>query len=154
MQSVTQFRTGAVLLLAAAALMLSGCFMLPGKFVSELVVDEKGGFGFTYEGEIFFSTFALASSIDERYPELQTYCYDDKSNEERACTAPEIAKQRDIWEEGQLQKKRDKQRMAVILGELTRPNPMRLRNWLLCLSGRRDGKRWNTSEAACSVFGT
>jgi hypothetical protein len=45
MQSVTQVRTGAALLLAAAALMLSGCFMLPGRFVSELVVDEKGRFG-------------------------------------------------------------------------------------------------------------
>lgn len=123
MRSVNQVRTGAAALLVAAALMLSGCFMMPGKFASQLVVDNTGRFGFTYEGEIFFSTFALVSAIDEKYPELETYCYDGKSLEERACTASEIAKQRDLWEEGQLQKKRDKQRMAVILGGVDPSEP-------------------------------
>ena len=39
---------------AAFALALTGCFVSPGKFTSELVLEEGGAFSFTYDGEIFF----------------------------------------------------------------------------------------------------
>ena len=45
-------RTGAIGLMVAAALLLAGCFLLPGKFASTLDVRRDGAFTFAYKGEI------------------------------------------------------------------------------------------------------
>jgi len=51
-----RFRTAAVL--AGFALALSGCFMTPGKFTSELALTGPDSFTFSYDGEIFFLTLS------------------------------------------------------------------------------------------------
>lgn len=47
-------RWRAAALLAGLALMLTGCFMTPGKFAAELAITGPDSFTFSYEGEIFF----------------------------------------------------------------------------------------------------
>ena len=47
-------RALATAILASLSLLLSGCFMTPGKFTSELILMEQDRFTFAYEGEIFF----------------------------------------------------------------------------------------------------
>ncbi|WP_298302577.1 hypothetical protein [uncultured Erythrobacter sp.] len=95
----TSTRGFAIALIAALSLLLTGCFITPGKFTSELVLLEDDRFTFTYEGEIFFlglSSFAQMGAASEEFEPDE--CYDEDSFETRECTVAEIAEQREVWE--------------------------------------------------------
>ncbi|MBT8431584.1 MAG: hypothetical protein KJP27_03735, partial [Altererythrobacter sp.] len=74
MKADLRIRTTAML--AALALALTGCFVSPGKFTSELVLEDAGAFSFTYDGEIFFlglSDLAQMESAAEEFEAEQCY---------------------------------------------------------------------------------
>ncbi|TRD10468.1 hypothetical protein FGU71_00315 [Erythrobacter insulae] len=99
MTKPTSIRLSAAGLLACLSLILSGCFITPGKFTSELILQEDETFTFTYEGEIFFlglSSIAQMGAAAENF--AQTECYDEETFEERECTEAEIAEQREEWD--------------------------------------------------------
>jgi hypothetical protein len=127
MLSVAKFRVGAAALLATVSLVLTGCFMSPGTFVSELVVDDRGRFSFTYDGEIYFATFAQIAELEKQYYEFSPYCYDEESYEERTCSEAEVAEQREAREEQdryrRAEDKRKQQQFSKLLGGIDPSEP-------------------------------
>ena len=98
MTASTSTRTFATALVAGLSLLLTGCFITPGKFTSELVLLEDDRFTFTYEGEIFFLGLSSLAEMGAASKEFQAEeCFGD-DYENRECTAAEIAEQREVWE--------------------------------------------------------
>jgi hypothetical protein len=126
--SIRNARIAAVALLASLSLALTGCFITPGKFTSQLVLVEEDRFTFTYDGEIFFlglSNLAeMGAAAEEFSPET---CYQDDGFEERECTEAEIAEQREEWEAGAemraAQAAREAEQMAVMMGGINPSDP-------------------------------
>ena len=116
-------------LLAGFALVLSGCFMTPGKFTSELALTGPDSFTFSYEGEIFFLGLSklaqMGASMEESF--TPTDCYDDETFETRPCTAEEEAIQREEWEAGAANRmeenKKQAQQMAALMGGIDPSDP-------------------------------
>ena len=108
--------------LAAALLCLfaAGCFLLPGKFASELTVKRDGTFGFTYQGDIHVLALSKLAQ-DERGQdakfEPQT-CYVDDTGDERPCNADELSTQRSDWETGQEASKASKKKQAEMARQM------------------------------------
>src|SRR6056297_3979940 len=99
MTIVTSTRTYATALVAGLSLLLTGCFITPGKFTSELVLTQDDRFTFTYEGEIFFlglSNLAEMGAASEEFEPDE--CYDEETFSDRECTEAELAEQRQVWE--------------------------------------------------------
>ncbi|MEP1421714.1 MAG: hypothetical protein ABJK59_08085 [Erythrobacter sp.] len=99
MTIVTSTRTYATALIAGLSLLLTGCFITPGKFNSELVLTQDNQFTFTYDGEIFFlglSSLAEMGASSEKFEPDE--CYDENTFEGRDCTETELAEQREVWE--------------------------------------------------------
>ena len=97
----TTIRAKGAALLAAFALALSGCFMMPGKFTSELAITGPDSFTFSYDGEIFFLGLSkLATMGDMAADTFTPACTDDETYESRDCTPEEEADQRREWEQG------------------------------------------------------
>lgn len=92
-------RVFATAVLAGLSLLLTGCFITPGKFVSELVLVDEDRFTFTYEGEIFFLAMSDVAGMAAAADQFEATCYDD-SFETRDCTDEEIAEQRAEWDAG------------------------------------------------------
>lgn len=88
----------------AAAACLSGCFVTPGQFDSELNIQEDGRFIFSYDGEIHFLAMSqLAEMADAAEGKGEdTFspddCYDEETYEDRDCTTAELNSQREEWE--------------------------------------------------------
>ncbi len=95
----TSSKAAATALLAGLSLLLTGCFITPGKFTSELILTEEDRFSFTYEGEIFFLGLSglaeLGAAADEFVAEE---CYDEDTYVERECSATELSDQRAAWD--------------------------------------------------------
>jgi hypothetical protein len=116
-------------LLGAFALALSGCFMTPGKFTSELAITGPDSFTFRYDGEIFFLGLSklaqMGAAADNVFkPEA---CTNDETYEQRECTEAELAKQRADWDAGAEQRaaeaKKQAQQMAAIMGGIDPTDP-------------------------------
>ncbi len=128
MPNLTTIRLRAAAMLAGLALALSGCFVTPGKFTSEMALTGPDSFTFRYDGEIFFlglSKLAQMSAAAE--DSFTASCFDDESFESRDCTAEEEAAQREDWEAGtaaraQEAKEKAKQ-MAAIMGGIDPSDP-------------------------------
>ncbi|UAB76820.1 hypothetical protein INR77_08050 [Erythrobacter sp. SCSIO 43205] len=98
-RTLTGTRSLAAALIASLSLLLTGCFMTPGKFTSELVLMDEDRFTFTYDGEIFFLGLANLAEMGAASEEFEADdCYDAQTYESRECTAAEIAEQREVWE--------------------------------------------------------
>jgi hypothetical protein len=118
----------AAALLAGFALALSGCFMTPGKFTSELAITGPDSFTFTYEGEIFFLGLSKLAQMEAGEEEFTPNdCYNDETFETRDCTEEEIAAQREEWEAGAAeraeQQKKQAQQMAAVMGGIDPSDP-------------------------------
>lgn len=116
-------------LLASFALMLSGCFMTPGKFTSELAITGPDSFTFRYDGEMFFLGLsklaqmgAAADAVFKPEP-----CYNDETFEQRECSDEELAKQRADWEAGAAERaaeaKKQVEQMAALMGGIDPSDP-------------------------------
>lgn len=92
-------RVLATALLTGLSLLLTGCFITPGKFTSELVLMDRDSFTFTYEGEIFFLAMSDLAAMGAAADEFEAVsCFDEETFEERECTEAELAEQREQWE--------------------------------------------------------
>lgn len=118
----------ATALLASLSLLLTGCFITPGKFTSELVLLGQDRFTFTYDGEIFFvglsDLAAMGAGSDEF---VATDCYDEDTFEERECTEEEIAQQRSDWDASAEMRAAEAQQqaeqMSIIMGGIDPNDP-------------------------------
>lgn len=128
MHHFTTIRLRAAALLTGFALALSGCFMSPGKFTSELALTGPDSFTFSYDGEIFFLGLSKLSQMGEGAQEVFTAsCYDDETFESRDCTPDEEAIQLEEWEAGAAyraeESKKQAQQMAAIMGGIDPSDP-------------------------------
>ena len=144
----TSFRMNTTAILMAFTLALTGCFMSPGKFASELVLEEDGAFAFTYEGEIFFLGLSDLAKMESAAEEFEAEaCFTDEYDV-RECTEAELAEQRTVWdaaaEERAEKKQKDAQEMAQMMGGIDPTDPeaaMQLQELLLRHKG------WERVEA-------
>lgn len=128
MTMFSHIRLRAAALLTGFALVLTGCFMTPGKFTSELAITGPDTFTFSYEGEIFFLGLSKLAQMDAG-KEVFTPpdCYDDETFETRDCSEAEIASQRADWEAGAAERaeqaKKQAQQMAALMGGIDPSDP-------------------------------
>ncbi len=139
-------RNAATALLAALSLLLTGCFVTPGKFDSTLILGNDNSFTYIYNGEVFFfalSPGSLSDSDDEEFSPSD--CFDEDTYEDRECTQAEITEQRAEWNEGAADRKRKKERdaqeAARFLGGLD-PNDPEAGNKMAAMLERQRG--WNS----------
>jgi hypothetical protein len=88
---------------AIACMLLSGCFLQPGKFESALDLRRDGAFTFTYKGQIYLLALSKIAELGNKAEASQGEfverpCFGDDDLEERPCTAAEVAQQRSDWE--------------------------------------------------------
>lgn len=96
-------RAAAATLAVGLALMLTGCFLSPGKFTSTLDLRTSGQFTFTYQGEIYFLGLSRLASMAGEAEEVfvASTCYDEEGDfEVIECSEEELERQREEWEAG------------------------------------------------------
>ncbi|MEM6909307.1 MAG: hypothetical protein AAF494_11565 [Pseudomonadota bacterium] len=143
------FRLAATGLLASLSLLLTGCFITPGKFTSELELSENGDFTFSYDGEIFFLALANLAKLGAANEQFKpSECYVDATYEVRDCTANEIEGQRAEWEAGAearaAEAKQQAEQMSAMMGGIDPSDPEAVEE-LTQLLLRQKG--WNRVEA-------
>lgn len=83
MCAMSSVRLKAAGMLAGLSLLLSGCFLQPGTFTSQLTLLANNDFTFTYEGEIYI--LGLAQLMEEqqksRRQSFEAYCYGPEPEE-------------------------------------------------------------------------
>ncbi|MEO1731781.1 MAG: hypothetical protein AAFR64_13740 [Pseudomonadota bacterium] len=124
----SQMRTVAIALLASFSMLLTGCFISPGKFTSELMLGPDQDFSFTYEGEIFFLGLSQIAQAGESAKEFEPEpCYVDGTFDERDCTRNEIEGQRAAWEAGAEMRSAEAaqkaEQMSALLGGIDASDP-------------------------------
>lgn len=122
----------AATLVAAATLLLSGCFVSPGSFTSAIDLRKDGRFSYTYNGEIYLLGLSKLAELGGKAKEAEPFkaepCYnDDADRTVRECSKPELAKQKADWEENRqadaTRKKRDADMMKSMLGGIDPSSP-------------------------------
>ena len=126
---VPQSNSARVALAMLSCVLLAGCFLLPGKFVSELTLKRDGTFAFSYQGDIHvlaLSKMAQDEAGDDAKFEPQP-CYDDNTGDERACSPDEVSVQRSDWqtqqEAAKAKRKDDAEMMRKMLGGIDPADP-------------------------------
>lgn len=114
-------RASGAIMCAGLALLLTGCFLSPGKFESSLDLRKDGRFTFSYQGEIYMLGLTRlaemgASASNQEFVEIG--CYEEETYAERACTDAEIEQQRADWEAGQIAKKDEDERNMKMFGAM------------------------------------
>ena len=117
-----------VLVVASTALLLSACFVLPGKFAATLDLRKDGHFTYTYKGQIvILGLTKLAEMAMAQKPKgtfSPTTCYKKDDVTERPCTAAETAQQKGDWEaEQQASAARDAKDKAMVVKALGGVDP-------------------------------
>lgn len=117
-----------LLLALVMPLVLTGCFLSPGKFASELRIMQDGSFAFSYKGEVQMLALSKLAEMDAKNgaqfePED---CYDG-NYEERACTPAEIAEQKSVWQEEAAErmarKEEEAEQMKLMMGGIDPTSP-------------------------------
>ncbi|MXP32027.1 hypothetical protein GRI94_09355 [Erythrobacter jejuensis] len=117
---------------AGLAMLLSGCFMSPGKFTSDLRINEDGRFAFFYTGEISILGIGelaeMGANADD--DEFSAQACTTNSGETRECTASELTAQREAWDEeapARADKRLQEAQMAkMMLGEMDLSDPQNI----------------------------
>lgn len=128
MTILNSMRVAAVATICGLSLLLTGCFITPGKFTSQLVLVDQERFTFTYEGEIFFLGLSklaqMGAGTEEFTPEG---CYNEETYEDRECTEEELSQQRENWEAGAemraAEAAREAQQMSAVMGGIDPTDP-------------------------------
>lgn len=128
MTTFSTIRLRAAALLAGFALAVTGCFMSPGKFTSELAITGPDSFTFSYDGEIFFLGLSKLAQMDAAKGEAFTAnCVDEETYEARDCSPEEEAAQRAEWDAGAAdraaQAKQQAEQMAAFMGGIDPSDP-------------------------------
>lgn len=98
-----------MLAVAAAAWMLTGCLLSPGKFTADMTVMRGGGFSFAYKGDIHLlglsQLVAMGAALDDKggafTPEP---CYGDPAEVDAAVLKTAFAQDEDGWAEEALER--------------------------------------------------
>ncbi len=114
---------------AVLCLLAAGCFLLPGKFTSELTVKRDGMFAFAYHGDIH--VLALSKMAQNELGQDAKFepqaCTDGATGDERKCNGEELAAQRSDWESaqaaGKAKKKQDAEMARQMLGGIDPSDP-------------------------------
>ena len=125
MRHITDLRGGSrslpVMAAAAFTLLLAACIFAPGKFASQLEVNQDRTFAFRYTGEILMIPLMEAARKNTFEPEA---CRDEDTFDERECTADEIARQKQEWEASREERKQsDAQAAQMLLGGIDPSDP-------------------------------
>lgn len=146
MTIATPKRTFATALVAGLSLLLTGCFITPGKFTSELVLMEGNDFTYTYDGEIFFlglSSLAKMGAAGDEF--VADECYDEETYETRECTQAEVDEQRQVWEMNApvraAEAQEQAQQMGAIMGGIDPSDPQASAELVELLSRQRGWER-------------
>lgn len=146
MTIATPKRTFATALVAGLSLLLTGCFITPGKFTSELVLMEGNDFTYTYDGEIFFlglSSLAKMGAAGDEF--VADECYDEETYETRECTQAEVDEQRQVWEMNApvraAEAQEQAQQMGAIMGGIDPSDPQASAELAELLSRQRGWER-------------
>lgn len=146
MHQFTNIRLRAAALLGGFALALSGCFMSPGKFTSELALTGPDSFTFSYDGEIFFlglSKLALMGAASEE-AFTPSECFNEETYEPRECTQDDLDAQRAEWDAGAAERaakaKKDAEMMKTIMGGIDPTDPKATEEMVRLLERQ---KGWN-----------
>ena len=114
---------------ALLCLLAAGCFLLPGKFTSELTVKRDGTFAFAYQGDIHvlaLSKLAQDGKDDNATFKPQPLCKDDGEVVDD-CSYDTEAVQREGWESSQAaakeKKKQDAEMARQMLGGIDPADP-------------------------------
>ena len=142
-------RVAAMVTAMALALLLTACFVLPGKFTATLDLRNSGQFAYTYQGEIVvlgLTNLAEIAMAQKPKPEFQpSTCYKKDSETERDCTAAEVAQQKTEWEAEQKataeRDLKDKEMIAKALGGVDPTDPRSAADLAARLSGQAGFKR-------------
>ncbi len=106
-------------------LLLTGCFMTPGKFTSELELMSGDRFAFTYVGEIQFIALSKLSELGSS-DEFTAEC-EDEDGFTRECSEEETSEQRAEWDAGAQEraakKARNAEQMKLMMGGLDPSDP-------------------------------
>jgi len=129
---ISHARRVAATLVAAATLLLSGCFVSPGSFTSSIDLRKDGRFSYAYTGEIYLLGLSKLAELGSKAKGSKPFeampCYtDDEDMKERECTKDELAKQKSDWEEdrkaAEAKDKRDSEMMKAMLGGIDPSSP-------------------------------
>jgi len=112
----------------ALGLMLSACFLSPGKFTSNLDIRSDGKFRFTYAGEIYLLTLTeLVKNAQNKKDVFEPEPCEVSNGVTRECTAAELDQQMRDWEDEQKgksdKKKEETEQMAAMLGGFDPSDP-------------------------------
>lgn len=122
-------------------LLLTGCFITPGKFTSQLVLEKDGSFDFVYNGEIsilgFSNLMDMAAEAETENEDFSGECYDDNF-EDRPCTEEEIAEKR---AEKAGKSKQELEMMKAMLGGIDPSSPEAIETFIERVSRQ---KGWNS----------
>lgn len=94
----------------AAVMLLVGCVLLPGKFVSDLALRKDGTFDFSYKGDIHVLALSKMAENERNKNETEAVfepstCYNDDNGDERPCTGEELTEQKKVWDDEQVANK-------------------------------------------------
>ncbi|HET9628636.1 MAG TPA: hypothetical protein VFP14_04050 [Novosphingobium sp.] len=119
-------RLATVAMVAAMALLVSACLLMPGKFTSGLDLRKDGRFTYTYTGEIYLLALSKLAQEGKGNTFKPDPCYNDELKE-RACTAEEVAEQRKTWDadapEREAKAKREAEQAKAMLGGIDPSDP-------------------------------
>ncbi len=147
MTKISTIRLRAIAVLSTCALMLTGCFMTPGKFTSELAITGPDSFTFSYDGEIFFLGLSKLAQMGAASEDTFTpnSCMDEETYEDRDCTEDELADQRAEWNAGaqerKAQNKKQAEQMAAIMGGIDPSDPKAADELVKLLSRQKGWER-------------
>lgn len=127
MNAPSRIRSAAVAVLASMSLLLTGCFVSPGKFESQLVLKKDGTFSFAYDGEIFFLGLSKLAQIGTASEEFEAETCYDVNLEVSECSDAELAEQRAEWDAQAEQRaekaQKDAREMAALMGGIDPTDP-------------------------------
>jgi hypothetical protein len=106
------------ILVTSAPLLLTGCLWGPGKFASDLTLRKDGNFVLDYRGEIVLQT-PPESEAAKPWSDDMAACSkagDDGEMQQVPCTKEQIAKQKEGYEEGAANKRKEAEEMAKVFG--------------------------------------
>jgi hypothetical protein len=122
----------AATLVAAATLLLSGCFVSPGSFTSAIDLRRDGRFSYSYTGEIYLLGLSKLAEMGSKMQEQSKWkpspCFKEGASlDERPCTPDELDQQKADWAVDQKssaeRRKRDASMMTAMLGGIDPTSP-------------------------------
>jgi len=117
------------IMMSLLSLILAGCMLMPGKFVSELDLGRDGRFSFTYAGEIHMLALSKLAQMGKKEStgEMVEEPCTTEEGKTRPCTSSEIADQRERWQEGQrateASRRKETEQMKAFLGGIDPADP-------------------------------